>query len=356
MAGFLRGWLRGDDVERCCMLGNAAGAIVVSRHGCAPAMPSSAEMDYFLAMKSRPHRLREDTELAHIHWASGRRGAYDELTVLAIDHRTQFEELARAHGAGEESISQFKLLAVRAVDHFARGDPRFGVLLDGRLGMRALEAAADLPYWIGRPIELPQSCPLEFDAALADVGAEIAQWPLNHVVKCLVLYHPDDALELRQRQERQLSRLFDACRATGHELLVEIIASKNGAVESKTTARVMQRFYDVGIRPDWWKLEPGADGEAWLNIERTIAANDPLCRGVVLLGLSIPHDELVQSFAVAARVGVVKGFAVGRTIFNGAATRWFKGEIDDAAAVDALADNLGGLVDAWRRAKKAHAR
>jgi 5-dehydro-2-deoxygluconokinase len=103
-------------------------------------------------------------------------------------------------------------------------------------------------------------------------------------------------------------------------------------------------------------LEPGADGEAWLNIERTIAANDPLCRGVVLLGLSIPHDELVQSFTVAARVGVVKGFAVGRTIFNGAATRWFKGEIDDAAAVDALADNLGGLVDAWRRAKKAHAR
>src|SRR6185436_9273814 len=119
----------------------------------------------------------------------------------------------------DERISQFKLLAVRAAHKLAQGDTRFGVLLDGRHGMRALEAAADLPYWIGRPIEMPQSCPLEFDAVSHDVGAEIAQWPLNHTVKCLVHYHPDDPSDLRERQERQIQRLFDACRATRHELL-----------------------------------------------------------------------------------------------------------------------------------------
>lgn len=356
MAGFLRGWLRGESLERCCTLGNAAGAIVVSRHGCAPAMPTWQEMQYFLAMERRPFRLREDKRLEHLHWAGGRSGVYDELTVLAMDHRTQFEQLATSCGADAECISQFKLLALRATHKLAKGDPRYGVLLDGRYGMRALEAAADLPYWIGRPIELPQSSPLEFDTELADVGAEIASWPQQHVVKCLIHYHPDDPQDLRERQERQAIRLFDACRATNHELLLEIVASKHGPVDASTTARAIQRFYELGVSPDWWKLEPGGDPDRWTRIESAILTNDPECRGVVLLGLSIPHDQLIRTFAPAARTNIVKGFAVGRTIFNGAADLWFRKEIDDAAAIDALANNLSRLVKAWRRARKAHAR
>lgn len=356
MAGFLRGWLRNEKIARCCEFANASGAIVVSRHGCAPAMPNWAEMEHFLGMKQRPLRLREAADLEHLHWVGGRRRVYDELTVLAIDHRSQFEELARTTGADPERISQFKLLAMRAADALAKGDSRFGVLLDGRHGMRALEAAADLPYWIGRPIELPLSCPLEFDTGHADVAAELAEWPLNHTVKCLLSYHPDDPVELRERQERQVLRLFDATRSTRHEFLLEIIASKNGPVDANTTARAIQRFYDLGVKPDWWKLEPAVDSETWSRIERAILANDPHCRGVVLLGLSIPQDELIKSFAPAARVGIVKGFAVGRTIFNGAAERWFRGEIDDDAAIETLTSNLSVLVAAWRKAKKARTR
>ncbi|MGD9966249.1 MAG: 5-dehydro-2-deoxygluconokinase [Hyphomonadaceae bacterium] len=356
MAGFLRGWLRNESVERCCTLGNAAGAIVVSRHGCAPAMPTWSEMEYFLSMKEPPRRLREDKQLEHLHWAGCRNGVYDELTVFAFDHRSQFEEMAKACGASESRIGAFKSLALRAAHATAKGDPRFGVLLDGRHGARALEAAAEMPYWIGRAIELPQSCPLEFDTKHGDVASELAEWPLHHVVKCLVYYHPDDPADLRERQERQVLRLFDACRATRHELLLEIIASKNGAMAADRTARAIQRFYDLGVKPDWWKLEPGADAEAWTNIEHAIMSNDPLCRGVMLLGLSAPHEELVRSFAPAARVGIVKGFAVGRTIFNEPAQRWFKGEIDDDAVVEALAGSLTALVEGWRGARKARAR
>src|SRR6185437_7086909 len=157
-------------------------------------------------------------ELEHIHWATTRPGTYDQLMVLAIDHRSQFEDLARELGADLGRVSAFKRLALQALDEVAGGDPRFGVLLDGRFGAEALAAAADRPYWIGRPVEVPKSRPLAFEGA-ADVGAEIAQWPLTQVVKALCLYHPDDEAELRARQERQLLRLFDACRATRHELL-----------------------------------------------------------------------------------------------------------------------------------------
>ncbi|HEY3947767.1 bifunctional 5-dehydro-2-deoxygluconokinase/5-dehydro-2-deoxyphosphogluconate aldolase [Phenylobacterium sp.] len=350
MAGFLRGWLRDLPLAGCCEIANAAGAIVVSRHGCAPAMPTWVEMEAFLARRDRPFRLREDAELEHIHWATTRARTYDELCVLAVDHRVQFEELAADLGADPARIAAFKRLALEALHRVAQGDPRFGVLLDGRHGFDALAAAADHPYWIGRCIEVPRSRPLDFEAS-ADVATELATWPLNQVVKVLVSYHPDDEPDLRERQERQVLRLFDACRKTRHELLLEIIAPAGAPFDAQTTARAIARFYDLGVRPDWWKLEPLADPAAWRNIEAAIAARDPFCRGVLLLGLSQPVEALVAAFEATARARVVKGFAVGRTIFHDPACAWLAGRIDDAEAVRRMAETLARLVEAWRRAR-----
>jgi 5-dehydro-2-deoxygluconokinase len=352
MAGFLRGWLRGEAIQTCCEWGNACGAIVVSRHGCAPAMPTWIELEQFLGERERPFRLREDVDLEHVHWATTREGVHEELTVLAMDHRSQFEDLIAETGGDAARIPHFKTLALRAVEAVAGGDHRFGVLLDGRFGFDALAQAGDRPYWIGRPIELPKSRPLEFESS-ADVATELAEWPLNHVVKCLVFYHPDDEIELRERQERQLLRLFDACRKTRHELLVEVILPKGMDSDTRTVARAIRRLYAIGVRPDWWKLEPVADPAAWREIEIAVNENDPLCRGVVLLGLSAPEAELLASFEVAARFPIIKGFAVGRTIFYDVAREWLSDRLDDDAAVKALAGKLTVLVEAWRRARAA---
>jgi 5-dehydro-2-deoxygluconokinase len=350
MGGYLRGWLRDEPIEQCCRLGNACGAIVVSRHGCAPAMPTWPELEFFLAARKRKFRLREDSQLEHVHWATSRAPAYEELMILAIDHRSQFEDLAAQAGAGRERISKFKMLGLRAVDSVARGDLRFGVLLDGRYGFETLTQAADHPYWIGRPIELPRSRPLEFESS-ADVATELATWPLNHVVKCLVYYHPDDEADLRGRQDRQLLRLFDACRKTRHELLVEVILPAGMPVDAHTVARALFCIYEIGVRPDWWKLEPSSSPATWKNIENAIARGDPYCRGVVLLGKSAPQGELIGSFAAAAPFKVVKGFAVGRTIFDEVARAWFCGATGDDAAVSDMAGRLAALVGAWRHAR-----
>ena len=60
MAGFLRGWLRGESYEQALTYANACGALVVSRHGCAPAMPTAEELDdYLCAVLTRyPDRTR----------------------------------------------------------------------------------------------------------------------------------------------------------------------------------------------------------------------------------------------------------------------------------------------------------
>ena len=351
MGGYLRGWLRDEPIEQCCRLGNACGAIVVSRHGCAPAMPTWPELQLFLAAKSRKFRLREDSALEQVHWATTSRAAtYEELMVLAIDDHDHFEDLASETGADGERISRFKMLGLRAVDSVAQGDARFGVLLDGRYGFEALARTADHPYWVGRRIEVPKSRPLEFESS-ADVATELATWPSNQVVKCSVLYHPDDEANLRERQDRQLKRLFDACRKTRHELLLEVILPAPLPVDAHTSARAISSIYEIGVRPDWWKLDPSGSPAAWKNIDSAIARGDPYCRGVVVLGLSAPQAELAGSFAAAAAFKFVKGFAAGRTIFDEVARAWFYGETGDDAAVQGMAEKLAALAGAWRRAR-----
>src|SRR6185312_4994633 len=76
MAGFLAAWLRGKPVATACDYANACGALVVSRHGCAPAMPTARELDHFMTHGSPTSRLREDALLEHIHWATTRRPDY----------------------------------------------------------------------------------------------------------------------------------------------------------------------------------------------------------------------------------------------------------------------------------------
>jgi 5-dehydro-2-deoxygluconokinase len=351
MSGFLRGWLRGDTLETCCTFANACGAFAVSRLLCSPESPTWTELQHFLRYGSRHHALRHDTELNHVHWATTRRPQPDTVMALAIDHRAQLAKLAAAEGATPERISAFKLLAVQAAERVAAGRPGFGMLLDGTYGREALFRADAAGFWIARPVELPGSRPLEFE--MLDVGSHLAEWPVTHTVKCLCFYHPDDASELKAQQEATLLRLYDACRTVGRELLVEIIAGKHGAVEDDTVARVLARLYDIGIKPDWWKLEPQASPAAWAQIGGVIAERDPFCRGVMMLGLEAPIADLARSFRIAAEAPLVRGFAVGRSIFAEAARGWLGGRMSDAAAVQAMAEKFAELVAAWQSARPA---
>ncbi|WP_419905886.1 bifunctional 5-dehydro-2-deoxygluconokinase/5-dehydro-2-deoxyphosphogluconate aldolase [Kiloniella sp.] len=346
MSGFLRGWLRDEPFETCAKWANACGAFAVSRLLCSPEIPTWDELQYFLEKGSEHKALRKDTDINHVHWATTRRPADDTLMAFAIDHRSQLEEMADRAGVSYDRIPEVKQLAVQAAARVADGRPNYGMLLDSTYGVKALYDAAKQPLWIGRPVELPGSRPLDFDK-IKDLGSHLNEWPVDHVIKCLCFYHPDDPEELKSQQETSLLRLYEAARNVGRELLVEIIAGKNGPLDDNTISKAMQRFYDLGIKPDWWKLEPQTSRSAWENIDNVIRANDTYCRGIVLLGLEAPEEELKEAFASAITSPLVKGFAVGRTIFATAAEAWLKGEISDEEAITDMADRFRRLTDAW---------
>ena len=346
MSGFLRGWLKGEPLATCATWANACGAFAVSRLLCSPEYPTWEELSHFLAHGSSERALRKDPSLNHIHWATTRRGSYPTLMALALDHRSQVEDLAQ-DAATLKRIPDFKVLAVKAARRVAAGRPGFGMLLDDKYGHKALFAAgAGKGLWVAKPIELPGSRPLKFEFS-QDLGSRLIEWPLEHCIKVLCFYHPDDPADLKAEQTAKLLTAYEAARKVGREILVEIIASKAGPLGNDTVATALAELYSAGLKPDWWKLEPQASETAWQAIDGVIRRNDPYCRGVVLLGLEAPIETLKQGFAAARTAPCVKGFAVGRTIFAEAAKRWLNGEIDDEAAIADMAEKFGALVKVW---------
>ena len=357
LCGYLSGWIENLPAAHCGRRGNAAGAIVVTRHGCTPAMPTRAELDNFMGRAAPPARPDEDERIAALHRAASVQRLQGDLCILAFDHRAQVERIAAATGSDYARIADFKALVAEAVLSVAavpHPGASIGAIVDGRHGGKALARLNASGAWIGRPVELPGSRPLEFEST-GGIGLELLSWPRHHIVKCLVNFHPSDPVELRLAQEARLAELAAATRTLGRELLIELISSGHGrTADPRTTPAVIRRLYHLGIRPAWWKLEAQA-ADAWREIGGVISANDPICHGVLLLGLDASEEQVAQSFEVAACHAVCRGFAIGRTIFGQPARDWFAGSINDAAAVARVAAGYARMIELWRRQRPAAA-
>jgi 5-dehydro-2-deoxygluconokinase len=347
-AGLLKGWMEDSDWPTALKFANACGAFAVSRHGCTPAYPSAEELDFFLKRGIETRALRYDVALEQIHWSTNRHGDWSTLRVFAFDHRLQFEEM---DGATPEKIGAFKQLCLEAALEVQAGRNGYGILCDSRLGRRALHAASGTGLWIGRPADLPGARPLELEPELGSDCGQLVEWARENVVKVLCFCHPDDAAGVRSSQEATVRRLFEAARRNRLEFLLEIIPSKVGPVDDRGVATLIQQFYDAGICPDWWKLESMVSESSWRNVVDAIERNDRHTRGVVVLGLDAHEADLVASFKVAARFDLVKGFAVGRTIFGDAARSWLRGEISDGDAVANMARRYARLCEIWDAAR-----
>ncbi|WP_419534133.1 bifunctional 5-dehydro-2-deoxygluconokinase/5-dehydro-2-deoxyphosphogluconate aldolase [Endozoicomonas sp.] len=353
MSGLLRGFVREGPWEQCLRYANACGALVVSRHGCAPAMPSVEELDYYLAREQEILRPDLDEHLNYLHRVTCRDVQWPELNVLAFDHRLQLEEMCDQAGVERARIKPLKRLILEAARQGAREmglEGKAGILCDDTYGQDTLNDITGKGWWIGRPVELPGSRPLRFEHgnhSTASVASRLTTWPSEHVVKCLCFYHPDDEETLRLDQEHQVQSVYNACLASGHEFLLELIPPKGSATDDQTLVRSMERFYDIGVRPDWWKV-PAPSRSAWLAIESLLQEKAPHCRGVILLGLDAPEEELKKGFNAASGISVCKGFMVGRTIFGQPSKAWLAGEITNDELVQQITNNYIRLIQFWQ--------
>jgi 5-dehydro-2-deoxygluconokinase len=349
ISGFMRGWVAQESLENCCRYANACGALVVSRLGCAPAIPTREELDDYLSRSSSVPRPDLDDRLNHLHRVTAPRRSWPDIYALAFDHRSQFEDMVAEFDADHSKIFQLKSLISQALQKVTEDEGltgHAGMLVDGRFGSQVLERNTGKGLWIARPVELPQSRPLQFEMG-NNLSAELRTWPSEHIVKCLVFYHPDDEPNMKAQQNRRLLDLFEACQGSGHELLLEVILPGGFPEEGGTMVRAMEEIYNLGIFPDWWKL-PSPKAQEWPAIEALIERFDQHCHGVVLLGLDRPAAELVEGFRAASGQKYCKGFAIGRSIFAEPARRWLQCSINDEQLISNVASNFSALIHQWR--------
>lgn len=352
MAGFLAGWLRDVDIKTSCEYANACGALVVSRHGCSPEMPSIEELDTYLDHYSDNPTPDANNTFAHIHYASNRYKKHNELKLIAFDHRLQFLELAKKYNKDIKDIIQAKNLIGKAAKQIIQQHPDTGVIIDDQYAAQVLNSFNELDCFIARPVETPNQTPLRFSDG-KDLTKTLSQWPINHNIKCLVNYHPDDMYALRIKQEDRLIQLHNAARDTGHGLLIEIIPTPNSVVTEKTLSQILQRFYDIGLYPDWWKLPSPKSTKAFERIEQVIDDNDPFCQGVLLLGQLATTEQIATNFQNFVNFKHCKGFAIGRAIFNNPVIQWFSGKIPDNTLVDLVATNYNQVIAQYQKAKQS---
>ena len=175
-------------------------------------------------------------------------GRWTSSPCLRWYHRSQSNDLRKT--ARSRRIELFKALALMRWTG-CPGDPRFGVRSTAASACACLKPPREKPYWIGRPIELCGLVPAWNSTSSADVATEaryLAAKPRDQVP---VFYHPDDAQDLRERQERQLLRLQDASRADPASCWWRSSPSRNGAVDDTTVSHVIESAIRSGHEPDW---------------------------------------------------------------------------------------------------------
>jgi 5-dehydro-2-deoxygluconokinase len=269
--------------------------------------------------------------------------------VLAIDHRWQLEELADELGVDRGRLRELKVLLGQAFRRVAEDDGKAGVLLDDNYGDKALETLTGSGTWISRAVEVAYgSRPVEFVGG-PNVAATLQTWPQEHVVKCNLYMHPRDDAEIKDLQEQKVLQLFDACVREDRLLLLEIQASSGMQYGEASVAELLDRFYELGVRPEWWKLPPDPDPGVWKRIGDVVREHDPYCAGLLVLGQALEEEDLVKSFAAASSEPLCRGFAIGRSIYGGAARRWLAREMGDEELVSSVAANYERMISLWQK-------
>src|SRR5262249_24838328 len=196
LAGFLRGYLRDEPHEVSARLGNACGAIVVSRLLCSSEFPTLPELNYYLVHRGAGPPLRTDPHLSHLHWATTRPSSPSTLCLI--------DATSTLRSVPVERRAAFAGLLGAALRQAGDGGTNFGWIGDATSQLLAEG------LWQARAFEA--------DGA-ASLAVRLIEWPAAFTVATAYRCGGQAGAA---GSEGPLVRLHEVCRAQRRELLVEL--------------------------------------------------------------------------------------------------------------------------------------
>lgn len=300
---------------------------------------------------------------------------YDKtLYLMAFDHRGSFEK--DLFGASEpvseqvrDGIIEVKEIIFEAhVRAVSEGAPRHvcGVLVDEEFGTGVAQRAKADRVPFAMPVEKSGEQEFQFQYG-DDFGAHIEAFDPSFA-KVLVRYNPDGDAELNGRQTERLARLsqwlIDRDRKFLFELLVPATKDQLDRFGGDQRAYDRELRPDLvvatiaalqrgGVEPDIWKIEGLDSTEA---CEQVVAQaqvdgrDDVKC---IVLGRGADEQQVIEWVKIGARVDGFDGFAVGRTLWQEALTKYLAGQLSREEAVFEIAARYRDVINAYRRAEPA---
>lgn len=327
---------------------NAAGGLVAARHGCAPATPFGRELERFvqdIRELADPIAALRRAESTHERLLRERMLPVQSVNLLAMDHRRHFQDEAARCGKGPADIVRLKRLIFRGgnLAFLDAGIPveRSGYILDDEYSQ---DLAAEVPRGarVARAIEANQDGPLAF---VDEPARAMAGWPVGHLVKCKLGFHPDEPEAVRQHQRETVARLHAACAAQDRRLLLEVIPRDPHGREDLDAVPAAVEDLARFVEPLWWKLPPPSSAAQWEALEAVLRRTAPA--GVLLLGNGLPAEEVEVRLRLARTRPACRGFAFGRTVFAAAVRSWLEGRCTDRDVVESVRGRLRSLIESW---------
>jgi len=348
-SGFLSGFLRGEGLQVCGQYGNAAGAIVVTRHGCAPAMPTRDETKYFIAHYHSSAMDVVSSNLLKLHRETGiAKASNDPLFVLAFDHRVQFEESCNGHN---DLIRQFKNKVFEGFQKVAETVQAadLAILVDPIYGGEVLKKASDEGVLIGAPIEKADHFPVEWIDDSKSLYQQILERPSHWFVKILWKFHADMAPEMKEIQLNRLKELANVCDHLDRKLMLELIIPSDQENNGDVVSRAMKEVYAHHIYPVWWKIAALPSLAEWRQVTAVIDHHDPAARIIILGGSGTNIEDFAHAFNIAKSTHHGGGFAIGRSVFKSSWEDFVQNKISAEEIPDQIASKYLDLVKLWQQ-------
>lgn len=270
------------------------------------------------------------------------------MCFLTFDQTAHFEELARRLMQSVEEISAFKSLIYRAFIKTLQDKhtATLGVCIDNFHGKEILAKTETQPFALIRTIdEETKRAFLEHPYSL------LRSLPRKEIIKVLFILKDG---EIPIEDMRWLKRFYEAILETGHRLLIEIYDKEEPSREGRVLP-TLQNIYKQGIRPALWKLQPSFDHKGWSHFEEAIDQYDPSA-GILILGDKLPIKQLAKELKILKETTrKIKGFAIGRSLWQTVAEHWFEKRISDEMVESEVAHNFKRLLSIWENPSEYHA-
>lgn len=315
MSGLLYGILNGHTILEAGKIANAAGAIVVTRHGCAPAMPSIEEIKHF-----QEHNLTKKLQVLHRKTIYKNYQKSTFMPILAFCHRSILEESCIKFNQSFDKIKIFKKAIVNglllAIKKFDIINPY--IIIDPKYGEDALDIIKDKNIKVFMAIE-------DGDQLIESKSAYEILLTRNACFYVKFLWHPEKDLKLKLLKE-----VFLACTKLERYLVLEIILPEDELINT------INKIYQNDIFPDIFKIPGFKNLFPWQKLCQSLDEYDKDAKIVILGGEHKDLESFTQSFKIAKSTKHGIGFAIGRSLF----WAWWLDFLKDKIALEDISKNI----------------